>query len=897
MATTLDPANIHNFAGVGTLSNGNLTLASTGNSAAQSTTAASGKKTFQYTISAGVTFWPTSGLSSSSASADGFRIGYQANWVIYNPSGAVVTTGPASPTPAAGMVVTVDVDTVGKTVNVRANGTTVLSNVDISALAPTTWLAIVFATDSSQSGTTFTSTVAFSGLTYAPLAGFSEWDATGGVSITGASAAALAGNAISSPSTQIIQGGGAGSFTFPAAGTFTIDRLFGTGASAGRRGHGSGGGAFAANNFGGAGLAVSAGDVLYWNVPNGPAGTTSASGTNGTDSWARLNVNSAPTTTADGALADSGIAGTSTTDGTGGTVANSIGTTRFAGGAGSSTGSGTTLRGGGGSSAGTGTNGNNASGATAGSAPTGGFAGGAGTTSATGGSGASPGGGGGSTSSSSGTGGAGGSGLLQFTFTAASGSASVNLTGAAAQAQAGTVTTSFSDSVSLTGASASALAGGASEQASKSISGASASALAGSATTTTSDSVAITGAAASALAGAVAPRTDDAVSLTGASCSALAGATAGTSSVALTGASAAAVAGTGGTTISDSASITGASCAAQAGATSTQTADSVSLTGAAASALAGAVTTQSSSGSTVTLTGAAASAIAGGVTTATSDQVSVSGASAAALAGSVGGAESTAAPGAACAALAGSIAAAIQSIATGAMAAALAGGIALGISSPPDGAEAQALAGSVAVQDTGAVGISGAAVQALAGDVTTKIVVTTLNPNYIARGGARSMIAAGAPRARISLGSNRRMVALGQPRGTIATGAKRDRTVVGISNAMSQTENLYPPIDATIEEETVTFDYGLILAAGVTLTGTPTVTCAVYSGTDDSPASRLIGPPAFIKSANSGAANAAVAQLVGDMLAGVTYRLQCVCKTSDGQNLSLWTHLSCQAPN
>lgn len=529
MATTLDPANIHNFSGTGTLSGGDLTLASTGNSTAQSTTSASGKKTFQYTISAGVTYWPTSGLCSSSSASDGFWVGFQSAWSIYNSSGAAVITGPSSPTPAAGMVVTVDVDTVGQTVSVRANGTTVFSNADISSLAPTTWNAIVWATDASQSGTTFTSTAAFSGLTYPPLAGYSEWDGGTSVSITGASAAALAGDAVSS--------------------------------------------------------------------------------------------------------------------------------------------------------------------------------------------------------------------------------------------------------------------------------------------------------------------------------------------------------------ISDSASITGAPCAAQAGTTSTQTADSVSVTGASASALAGAVATQSSSGSTVNLTGAAVSALAGSVTSATSDQISVSGASAAVLAGLVGGDESTDPAGAACAALAGNVVAAIQAIASGAMAAALAGGIALGLASMPDGAEAQALAGSVTVQDTGAVSISGAAAQALAGDVTTNIVVTRLNPNYIARGNARDM------------------VALGFPRAMVAAGARRDRIVVGISNAMSQTNNLTPPIDAEVETETVTFDYGNILKPGVILTGTPTITCVVYSGEDPDPTSRIIGDWSFGPSPNTGEPTAAVLQLFGQMVAGATYRLQCVCPTSDGQELSLWTHLGCDAPN
>lgn len=101
----------------------------------------------------------------------------------------------------------------------------------------------------------------------------------------------------------------------------------------------------------------------------------------------------------------------------------------------------------------------------------------------------------------------------------------------------------------------------------------------------------------------------------------------------------------------------------------------------------------------------------------------------------------------------------------------------------------------------------------------------------------------------------------------------------------------------SVEQETVTFDYGGILKPGITLTGTPTITCEVYSGTDPTPAARIIGPWRMGDSPNTGAPNAAIYQLVGNMLAGTTYRLQCVCATSDTQNLSLWTHLGCEQPD
>lgn len=451
---------------------------------------------------------------------------------------------------------------------------------------------------------------------------------------------------------------------------------------------------------------------------------------------------------------------------------------------------------------------------------------------------------------------------LVATFKSGSSGPSVNITGASASALAGTVTIATSDSVSLTGAGCSALAGTTTVAVgdSASITGASASALAGTATAATSDSATVTGAAAVALAGTATTTISSSATLTGAAVSVLAGTVTGSTS--------------------DSVSLIGASASALAGTATTTTADSATLTGAAAAALAGDVSTSAGGNATANLVGASASALAGSPTTSTSDQTAVSGAAAAAQAGTAIPATSEPSTGAACQATAGGLAAAIQKLMTGAMAAALAGAVALTGAVAPDGAQATALAGDVTTQGGGTTAIlTGASAAAIAGDVTTSIVVTQLNPNYIARGGARQT------------------VAIGLPRSAVALGMRRNRVIVGISNAMSQTNNLLPPIDETVEVETATFDFGLILAAGVTLTGTPTVTCAVYSGVDSDPASRLSGPAIIVTSPNSAAPSAAVSQLVGAMIAGVTYRLQCVCATSDGQNLSLWTHLSCQAPN
>ena len=134
-----------------------------------------------------------------------------------------------------------------------------------------------------------------------------------------------------------------------------------------------------------------------------------------------------------------------------------------------------------------------------------------------------------------------------------------------------------------------------------------------------------------------------------------------------------------------------------------------------------------------------------------------------------------------------------------------------------------------------------------------------------------------------------------------ALGQRRTRTIVGIANNVAQTTDLLPPIDATVETETVQFDYGAILSSGVTLTGTPTITCVLspsqsYQGSDPSPTSRLIGMPVIGTSKTTGGANQAVNQQIGTMIGGCRYKIQCVATTSDDQILSLWTHIGCETP-
>lgn len=102
----------------------------------------------------------------------------------------------------------------------------------------------------------------------------------------------------------------------------------------------------------------------------------------------------------------------------------------------------------------------------------------------------------------------------------------------------------------------------------------------------------------------------------------------------------------------------------------------------------------------------------------------------------------------------------------------------------------------------------------------------------------------------------------------------------------------FPPIDPTVEKENITFDYGPRLDAGVTITSA-TLTCTAINGLDSSASSRLLGSSAIVPSPSTGAAAGAVIQSVGTMIAGVTYQLQCVAQTSDGQALSLRMNLTC----
>ncbi len=111
-----------------------------------------------------------------------------------------------------------------------------------------------------------------------------------------------------------------------------------------------------------------------------------------------------------------------------------------------------------------------------------------------------------------------------------------------------------------------------------------------------------------------------------------------------------------------------------------------------------------------------------------------------------------------------------------------------------------------------------------------------------------------------------------------------------------------PNIDTSPQKEPIGFDFEPYLPTGVTLTGTPIVTCLVANVStvgDSDPASRLSGSPTIGTISppdGAGVANTAVSQFLVNCQAGVTYLLRCTVNRTDGGVASLWTHMKCNAP-
>lgn len=113
---------------------------------------------------------------------------------------------------------------------------------------------------------------------------------------------------------------------------------------------------------------------------------------------------------------------------------------------------------------------------------------------------------------------------------------------------------------------------------------------------------------------------------------------------------------------------------------------------------------------------------------------------------------------------------------------------------------------------------------------------------------------------------------------------------------MSRGNDLCPSIDAVLEEEPIGFDFGPMLAQGVTLLSIEELIVTVEFGVDADPASRVLSTPQIVPSPTTGHASQAVAVMFGTAIGGVTYRLQCVCVASDDSHPSVWGDFPCVAP-
>jgi len=110
---------------------------------------------------------------------------------------------------------------------------------------------------------------------------------------------------------------------------------------------------------------------------------------------------------------------------------------------------------------------------------------------------------------------------------------------------------------------------------------------------------------------------------------------------------------------------------------------------------------------------------------------------------------------------------------------------------------------------------------------------------------------------------------------------------------MSRSSDL-SEIDATIEEENVTFDFWFI---GPTLTiADATISIQVYAGQDTNVNDRILGARQIIPSPRSLLPDQAVIQKFGGMIGGVTYTVSCLAVLSDGQKKNLYAHWPCKTP-
>ena len=111
----------------------------------------------------------------------------------------------------------------------------------------------------------------------------------------------------------------------------------------------------------------------------------------------------------------------------------------------------------------------------------------------------------------------------------------------------------------------------------------------------------------------------------------------------------------------------------------------------------------------------------------------------------------------------------------------------------------------------------------------------------------------------------------------------------------------FPDIEAGDgKRQTLGFDFGRFLPAGVTLVTNPTVEIHVIEGDDPSPSDRLIGAAVIgtipLAERGSGKSNTAILQQVGNFPGTVEYVIAAACERSDGDTANMWTHIKAVLP-
>ena len=101
---------------------------------------------------------------------------------------------------------------------------------------------------------------------------------------------------------------------------------------------------------------------------------------------------------------------------------------------------------------------------------------------------------------------------------------------------------------------------------------------------------------------------------------------------------------------------------------------------------------------------------------------------------------------------------------------------------------------------------------------------------------------------------------------------------------MPQAPSLFSAIDSS-EEVVRTFDFSGGMIAGEIFAGTPVCTITAASGIDASPQTRLLAGPTV--------SGQTASVLIGNMIAGVIYKIALLADTSAGQQLDLWTLQEC----